>query len=647
MDRPTKLFVIAGALALLAAHLAIGRAWSGTPEAALLALVAGGALAWRDRRTVALVLAVTCLVPPLVWLSLDVLAAEFWTIWMAALLGAMLPDLLATPWHAPLRWRVPLLLSALVAIVGTLLVVWREIDFNPALLGDVPGAVLSGLPWHTASWTLHVGLASLTGILWFDWVLGTDVDLDRFVLRPLVLSLAASALVAAYQMFVDVTFLNETVYGSLGRAGGTMFDANVAGMLSAVGIGLACALAHGPRRQSAWLLLVPLFALSVWASGSRTGAGATAIVLAVSGATLWREPVVPSVPRRRVAWAAGVLAVVAIVVVVAGPGQTTTAGPVGRFVRMLPGHGPRTSARDAIAQLWRRNGYGTAAVSLIGRFPWTGIGTGSFHSFGPRLTPVGALPPDNAQNWLRHQIAELGWIGASGWLAFAAAFAWFLARTWRRGDARLRHLKGVVLAFAAVSLVGLPTQEMAAAVVFWTAAAMVGRTAEAHGRWQPLTPVAVGAVVLVVAAFGVGTWRLAHSTLRVPVRAREIGWPYAYGFYAPEPDPAGGTVRWMGRRATALVDVTGPFMRLSIRSPLPNVEKDPVDIEAWCEGRRVIRARVTSGDPVTAVVPVPAGLGQTVLDVRVSRTVRPRDLDGTADDRDLGALVSWTFGDRP
>ena len=66
MDRPTKLFVIAGALALLAAHLAIGRAWSGMPEAALLALVAGGALAWRDRRTVALVLAVTCLVPPLV-----------------------------------------------------------------------------------------------------------------------------------------------------------------------------------------------------------------------------------------------------------------------------------------------------------------------------------------------------------------------------------------------------------------------------------------------------------------------------------------------------------------------------------------------------------------------------------------------------
>ena len=40
-----------------------------------------------------------------------------------------------------------------------------------------------------------------------------------------------------YQYFVDVTFLNESVYGARGRAGGTTYDANVSGLLAALWIG--------------------------------------------------------------------------------------------------------------------------------------------------------------------------------------------------------------------------------------------------------------------------------------------------------------------------------------------------------------------------------------------------------------------------
>ena len=38
-------------------------------------------------------------------------------------------------------------------------------------------------------------------------------------------------------MFVDIGFLNETVFATMGRATGTMYDANVAGMVAALWIG--------------------------------------------------------------------------------------------------------------------------------------------------------------------------------------------------------------------------------------------------------------------------------------------------------------------------------------------------------------------------------------------------------------------------
>lgn len=660
IERAFKLGIVAGTVALVAAHLAISRAWSGMPAAATAAFLTFALLARLDRRAVAIVLASSCLLPPLVWLTLETFTVQYWILWIAALLGAMAPDLVTTGWHLAPRWRVPLLLASLATIVATPIVVAREIDFNVALLGDVPGAVLSGLPWHAADWVLQVGVTALVGILWFEWLVGaTDLALDAVFVRPLVLSLAVSALLSIYQMLVDVTFLNETVYGAGGRAAGALFDANVNGVLCAAGIGLACFLADVSPRRLRWLALVPLFALAVWASGSRTAFAAAALSLVVSGVTLWpalrtlaMAPTTEhaaarrsSVPRWPLVTTA--CAVVVMVVLLMARTDTTTTGPLQRFGQMLPSGWSGRSVSAAATELWQRNGYGTASTRLIGQFPSTGLGVGSFHLFGPQLSQLGTLPPDNAQNWLRHQLVEMGLLGGIGWVAFAVAFAWFLGTTWQACERRIAHLRGVLVAVAAISLFGVPTQEVLAAVTVWTAAAGMVRAPRLRDSVVPLDPRILTAIVGVTIVFGLSTWHVAQTTLRVPVRARQIGWPYSYGFYGPEADGSGGTVRWMGRRATALVDVTGPFLHLTIRAPLPNVERDPVHVEAWCEGRSVMRARVTSGDPVEATVPVPPGLAQVILDVRVSRTVRPRDLDGTADDRDLGALVAWTFGAEP
>lgn len=663
IERAIKLAVVTGTVLVLAAHLAIGRAWSGMPEAATAAFLAFAVLARVDRRAVAIVLASSCLFPPLVWLTLETFSVDYWTLWIAALLGAMLPDLVTTGWHLVPRWRVPLMLAALAVIVATPIVVAREIDFNLALLSDVPSAVLSGLPWHAASWVLQVGLTTLIGILWFEWVTGTtDVEFDAVCVKPLVLSIAASALLSLYQMLVDVTFLNETIYGAHGRASGALFDANVNGVLTAAGISLTCFLAQGSSRRLGWLALVPLFVVAVWASGSRTAFAAAAVALVVSGVTVWpalKTPATSTTSTTGIAagvgrssrrgWglptAAGAAIVITLLAIVQT--ETTTTGPLPRFGRMLRGGASGASVSSALAELWHRNGYGTASTRLITQFPWTGVGIGSFHLFGPELSKVGAIPPDNAQNWLRHQLVEMGLLGGIGWVMFVGVFAWSLGSTWREGERRLTHLRGLLMAFAGISLFGVPTQEVLASVTFWTAAAGVVRLRSHRLPAVPSDRRVLAAIAVVTVVFGASTWRVAQTTLRVPARARQLGWPYAYGFYGPEPDGTGGTVRWMGRRATALVDVTGPFLHLTIRSPIPDVERDPVDIEAWCEGRSVIHARVTSGDPVAVTFPVPPGLTTTILDVRVSRTVRPRDLNGTADDRDLGALVAWTFAAQP
>lgn len=647
MERTIRLVIGIGAVALLVADLAISRAWSSMMLAGTGAFLFFALFASVSRHWIAVVLLSSCLFPPLVWFTLDTFAVQFWPLWIAALLGGMSPAIITRPWRMAPRWRGPLIMVSLATLVATPIVVARELDFNPALLDDVPFAVLSGLPRFSIEWVLQTALVTVTGVLWFDWLMAsTDDDIETLVIQPLVLSIGACALVAVYQMLRDITFLNPTVYGALGRAAGTMFDANVSGMLGAVGIGLVFRLADSSPRRVAWLSLLPVFGLSVWASGSRTASGAAVIVLLSILYPRWRRRSRATLTARAAVIGAAIALTVLLVGAVLIRG-TTAVGPLARFARMRPSVSG-ASTTDALAELWRRNGYGTASSRLIQRYPWAGIGIGGFHQFGPPLSAVGRLPPDNAQNWLRHQVVELGVLGSVGWMLFVVSFGVFVVRGWRgERDRGFDGLRGVLLAFGAISLFGMPTQEVVVAALFWTVAAAFARprsSEAAVAARAPLSRWVVPAIVLVTAAFGISTWRDAQGALRVPVRARQIGWPYEYGFYPPEPDGSGGVMRWTTRRATALVDVGGSTMHIAIRAPLPHVETDPVRVTVWCEGKRAIDTLVRSGDPVSASVRLPDGLIQTLIDVRVSRTARPRDLDKTsADDRELGAMVSWSF----
>jgi hypothetical protein len=295
--------------------------------------------------------------------------------------------------------------------------------------------------------------------------------------------------------------------------------------------------------------------------------------------------------------------------------------------------------------MWNRNGYGVAATELIGRFPLTGIGIGGFHVFGPQLTHT-VLPPDNAQNWYRHQLVELGLLGSIGWLTFAGLLAWAVVRPPRGVPATAWIVRGLLFGVGAVSLLGIPTQDVLAAVTFWTAVAWYVSIGGVTLNPAPLGRRAWVAMAALLLAFGVETARAATTTLRVPVRARAIGWPYSYGFYWPEPDGSGGEHRWARGRATALVDAPARFMSISVRVNHGDVSERPVAAKVWSEGRLVLDTRLASTDPVRVMVRVPDGLRKILIDTWASRVVNPRAL-GVDDDRELGLLVGWTFSDTP
>ena len=177
-----------------------------------------------------IVLALTYVFPALIRMTHGPYHVSYDVVWMSALLGAIMPDALRTRWHVPARWRPVLVCWALIVVSGATLVTLREVNFDWRLLSEsrMPTESLGGVPRFDAGWVLHVALNLALGILWFDWLFGSaNVDFRRWIIAPMAASCLVMVTVAIYQKFGDLGFLNDTVYFGLGRATGTLFDANV------------------------------------------------------------------------------------------------------------------------------------------------------------------------------------------------------------------------------------------------------------------------------------------------------------------------------------------------------------------------------------------------------------------------------------
>jgi hypothetical protein len=201
----------------------------------------------------------------------------------------------------------------------------------------------------------------------------------------------------------------------------------------------------------------------------------------------------------------------------------------------------------------------------------------------------------------------------------------------------------------------MPGQDVSVVVTFWTAVFWFVNGAIPTSPTVPIGRSSWLTVAAVVVAFGCVTTYVAHDGLRVPARAQRFGWPYEHGFYPPDAG-ASGNERWTMRRAVAVVDAPTRWLSLTASvNPLalvPSANRArttpirPVDLKVWRDGELVLQAHLVSTAPATTVVAVPGGERRVFLETWTSGTIDPHSV-GVADDRELGALISWQFVDQP
>ena len=265
-----------------------------------------------------------------------------------------------------------------------------------------------------------------------------------------------------------------------------------------------------------------------------------------------------------------------------------------------------------------RYGYGPVAAAVIAAHPALGVGIGTGDLFlADAAEPVlgRPLPADNAQNWWRQVLLELGAIGGAAPIAASLAVLLALVRMARRvGVAPAMATAAPVIGAGLILFVGVPTQHvfmqvvMAWLIVLATAPAGGASSAEPVRR-PPVVPVAVA----LACAVG-GPWAVA----RPPERAFAAGRPYGYGdLRIAEPLPA-GTV-WVGRRAVGVVPAGPGRFDVSVALPHPDLATAPVDVVI--SDRRTYRChhRVTSAAPVICQLRVGAGESAAMVQLEIAR----------------------------
>jgi hypothetical protein len=676
IDRITKLVVTTWMLGAIAAIIWLTGGWPALKFLAPTAAVLAGLVTWWSRPSVGFVLACSYIFPALVTLLHGPYHVYYTVLWTAALAGALFPAAIGTGWHIPHPWRIPLVFWALVIVVGSSIVGLRELDFTLELIHSTTVANTPGGGWPAfwLTWILHVAVGLLVGILLFDWLLDLPREaFHRAVAMPLAGGVVLMVAAAIYQMSWDMSFLNATVFQNLGRASGTLQDANVCGTIAALWIGGVIVWSEPFQQRRGLIRAVGMLGcwLAVWASGSRTAFAAALLVSAFALADLYRAA---SAKRSRGYFGLGAAAMIGVLLVIASAFGNRAVGPMARILDSIDSvQSVSVAAIGGVLeeQLWRRNGYGSAAAAMIREHPLFGVGAGSFQMILPEFSvhAGGPLSPDNAQNWYRHQLAEYGVVGSLGWIAWLVTFGAFVLR--RRFDSPVASsARGMLVALAAISFVGMPGQDVAVSTTFWVIAAWVvlcrapeGSTAGATnstGHRSAATAKTHSsiwlALLVVVGLFGAGTLHAALNDMRVPMRARRVGWPYEYGLYGQRSERDDG-FRWTGNHAVVVMRAAQPYVEVTLsadhKALMSRSTEDaaharirPTVVRLWRDGELVIDRELTTTAPVTTYLPVRGETPWVFLETDVSRLLRPKDL-GIADDRELGIRLRWAFVDRP
>jgi hypothetical protein len=570
-------------------------------------------------------------------------------VWMAGLAGGLLRRAEWRRWTMAFPWNVLIGGWALALSLAWPVLVAREIGFRLAGFHDA-GAINSWslLPAPQAAvWILYVVLAQLLGALWFEWTHQAREQMRHplQLAHGLWMGATAASIVAIVQGTIDLGFLNTEFWASARRATGTMLDANAYGVCAALAapIGFLGTRTLLPGAPAAAVAVFAVNFAGMWLSGSRTSLlcgviGAGALVVG-----LWRERrSAPIASNATTMWVpVGVLAVVVVLLV------TATASPIARARAIASG-------RSGLAELWNRGGYGPIALRMTSEFPLTGVGAGSYRILAPdywRAMANDVLPLDNAQNWWRHQVAELGMFGAALIIAFSVLVAWRVVtgREDHPDVASASTLRGLLLGLGMTSLFGMPTQNPL--VLYWFLALVTWFTWLVPGRPRPEGRAGVERVAWIVAAalavaYAAGHLLLAAGPLHPVQRAQRAHRDYVIGSYPPEPLPGANEFRWTWQEARFIWSVKSPYMAVRFWAHHPDITARPVHVTLTSPCGVLFDEDLTSDTSMSVGMALPEGQRTLEATVRVSRTWTPADT-GEADNRRLGVGIVADFSRDP
>jgi len=617
---------------------------------------------WRPGPATSLVLAVSYLAPAayVIWAGFE--NYNFEIMWSLPLLGIIVSGRDRWRWNLPARWRWPLVTWALIVAASWPFVFLRELDFYIGILPlrGVANTSIGIAPWDAVTAVTYWTLVHNVGLLWFDRLFGWySHDPDRFrtvVVMPLAGAVLIACGVGAYQAFVDLRFVNPHLWPHMGRASGTLGDAGAFGMLAALWGPAIAVLAQ--RWRAPWSIVaavtgITLAVVGVLTSGSRTplivlSAGLAA--LAVEAVLAWRRGNAGSRPslKRLAPILAGVLTVVVAGVLVAR-GSSITSIVARGSLNYVPGFGDIPIRESARELLWERFGYGSAAVTMIAEHPLAGTGVGTFHTLVHDYALVTSgkdIVPDNAQNWYRHHLAELGVVGSLPLLAWCGLLGFALFTRGSTDRFASGVLRGLLLGFGLASLLGMAGQSLPVALTFWTLAfwfaAAKGITAD---RTTASPAVTWGVTLVMVVLHAAVTFADARGDLLPRNRSTRFGWEYRYGLGGIERDAAGAPERRTSfdHRSLSVTPVKGQVLKLAAWIDHPDGDEHPVHVRIWADSRLVHDGELRRSAAILQDIPATPGRTHMVIESEISRLWRPKDY-GRDDPRVLGLSIrDWVW----
>jgi hypothetical protein len=428
----------------------------------LFAAFAGGVIGarWNFERAAMVVLVFAFISPGLTHLLAGPGHGLYSFAMLTAFVGVLVGGTTWTRWEAPGAWGTALAWWATgVALTWPL--------FAARDLGDPLIRSNAALP------TVLAALLQMAPALWLDHLLGgRHRDEDAAAVRTpaaryfpaFIASAVLTAIAAAYQRVFDPLWLNSEPWIKYSRVPGLSGDSNPMAVATGVWAPVAVAFAAPtPAAKAVGAAATVVLAGGAWMSGARTSL--LLLIVGAVGLALCIASIRRATPRATAAVGIGVgLLVFGLFLLAPRVPGSPVARLAGGWIVSAP------SLRDyAYELLWRRDGYGLAAVEAFKEHPWFGIGVGRFQgqsqAYYRRLTGLD-FPGDNAQNLWRQTLAEQGLVGF-------APVLWLTLLTLRALLSAPRAPEDFVARAALVALgaaltVGYPVQDPGVALMLAT-----------------------------------------------------------------------------------------------------------------------------------------------------------------------------------